>query len=96
MTKMRRRLYVSFTDEQWNFIMMARHSSAPAFVRGLIDQAIMRDRKLLEPRFAAMKKIDEIGRNPKIAPDPEIAKQEARRIAKRDYMRRKRQALASE
>jgi hypothetical protein len=93
--KMRRRLFVSLTDEQWHFVAMNRRGSMPAFVRQLVDEAIARDRERYAPQFrqfALIEKVSGIAEQREAEAKARESKQEARKIAKRNYMRRKRAA----
>ncbi len=82
-----RRLYVSLTDAQWQFLAMHRHGgSIPACVRQLIDEA-MRHESL---ESAAIEEFLGLGEQREQEARTKAAKQEARREAKRSYMRRRR------
>jgi hypothetical protein len=55
-----RRLNVSLTDAQLQFVVMHRRGSMPAYVRHLINEAIARDLKRMEPQlrqFGVMEKV---------------------------------------
>jgi hypothetical protein len=82
-----RRLYVSLSDAQWHFLAMHRRGgSIPACVRLLIDEAM----KQQSGEFAAIEEFLGLTEQRKQKARTKDAKQEARREAKRLYMRRRR------
>jgi hypothetical protein len=82
-----RRLHVSLTDAQWQFLAMHRRGgSIPACVRHLIDETMKRESE----EFAAIEEFLGIAEQREQEARTKAAKQEARRVTKRLYMRQRR------